>query len=198
MNTRGKSSKELKQMVADLSQVKANLEKKVASLEKKISSTDVRVKVVTKQKTKTENFPEGRKVALAKAYAKQYIDDKVKSSFNTKISDLSKVLLTISDFCTEHKLPLRQLGILLYASNFRSVRKKDLHVGRNTGTWYSQTVEAMIAKGLLMRVNPDMKKWIYFAVTPEGERLVRNLNVKVKEYLVEDDKETEGIKRRET
>jgi hypothetical protein len=105
------------------------------------------------------------------------------------------VSLLLADFCSENSLPLRQVGILLFASNFRFVRKRDLHKGRSTGQWYAQTVEAMLRKGLIMRVNPDMKKWIYFSLTPSGDKIVRDLNKRVKEYLVQDDTETEGIKR---
>ena len=197
MNIRGKSSKELKEIIGALSVEKKELLARISKLENK-SRQETGVKIITKQKTKTESFSEFRKLSLAKSYAKQYIDDKIKSSFDTKISDLSKVSLLIADFCTENTIPLRQLGILLYASNFRFVRKKDLYVGRDTGDWYAQTIEAMLKKELIMRVNPDMKKWIYFSLTPNGERIVRDIRNKLKGYLVQDDKEAGGIERSAT
>lgn len=181
LDLRGKTSSQLREIVIGLQDENRALTKKVKSLETRVSKKP-KVKIVkaVKFRTKTEAFPEHRKVSVAKMYAKQFIDEKIRSAFNTEISDHSKYILLIGDFCSEKKITFRQLGILLYASNFRYVRKKDLHEGRNVGDWYSQTIGAMIEKDLIMRVNPEMTKWIYFGVTPFGEKVVRDFKRKVK------------------
>jgi regulator of replication initiation timing len=70
MNVKGKSSKELKEVVAQLSEKNKELEIKLKSLGCKLSSTETKVKVVTRQRTKTESFSEYRKRLIAKDYVK--------------------------------------------------------------------------------------------------------------------------------
>jgi hypothetical protein len=183
---KGKGSAEVREIAAKLIEDNKVLTKKNEQLEARnaeLKTLTSKVQTKVKIKTKTENLPAYRKVRIGKVYAKKYIDEKIKGTFNTKISDLSMLNLITADFCSEHKLPLRQLGILLYASNFREVRKKDLHEGRNVGNWYAQTIEAMFEKGLLYRTNEEMVKWVYFTITGQGERYVKLYNGMVKEFL---------------
>lgn len=194
MRIAGKSSKELKEVIKELHAQNLLHKAKIKALMQRKSDIKPAVKIVRKQLTKTESMSEHRKRFIGKAYAKEFLKDKIKGSFNTSISDLSMITLVTSDFCTEFSLPMRQLGILLYASNYRSVRKKDLYDGRDIGSWYAQTIQSMMSKDLIMRVNDGMKKWVYFTNTVEGDRLVREYNRRVKEYLVQDDTEAEGIK----
>ncbi len=168
----------------------------------RVESLEARLKVVSekppktliKYRTKTESFPEHRKRFVGKEIAAKIIDQKIKGSFDTMVSDLSLYALKMSDFCTKNSISLRQLGIMLFASNFRYVRKKDLHEGRGVGSWYSQTIRAMLNNGLIMRVNPEMDKWVYFSIAPAGEKLVRAFKKEVKDIISERDdfKQAEG------
>lgn len=185
---KGKGSAEVREIAIKLKSENDALKKKVQLLESRNESLKVKtckVQTKVKIKTKTENLPEYRKRKIGKVYARSAINDKIKASFNTRVSDMSKVLLITADFCTEFKLSQRQLGILLYSSNFRQVRKKDLHDGRDVGAWYAQTIEAMFTKQLILRTNNEMIKWVFFTLTSKGERLVRMYEDRVKEFVHE-------------
>jgi hypothetical protein len=189
-----------------------NLNKKVQDLERKLTHTKVVIgeqrsekmklkrKITYKEplqsgRPRLEELSETRKRQIGQKMAKNLLSEILEDTHSVVANDIGKLILKISDFSSREKIPLRGLGILLYVSNFKRIRRKMIFkTGFASLSWYSGVMKSLVKSGMIV-VDNKLTRVAEYMISDEGKSVVNKVISEIKECI--DVKETKGIETRD-